>query len=494
MLYIGLDIGTCGCKATVIDDQGNIKDQSHFEYSTETPIAGYVEIDAQVVWQAVCTVLAKVARRDITALAIASFGEAAILLDERDQVLSRSIFYSDIRGTEEVANIRETMDAAEMQAITGMPINPMYTANKLLWIKKHDSGLYNRTRHIMLFGDYVAFMLTGRRVIDYSLASRTMLFDINEKKWSSKVAAALDIDTNLFPETVPPGSPVDFLRPDIARKLGLSPAVLVILGGHDQIMTALGSGAVCRGEAADGMGSAECITLVLDKHDITSQMYENNFCCEPYVFDDRYVTLAFNSSSGTAIKWYRDAIEAERAAQYKRSSKNLYAVLDQECSPEISSIFFLPYVAGSGTPYMDAKTGGAFLGLRVSSRKQEMYRAVLEGICFEMKYNLVVLEQCGIKLQNIIAAGGGSESSVLMQIKADIWGRPISTLQTAQAGTVGLAILCGHVTGAYPSLEKAARQMVQYGQSFFPDPARSAQYASRFEIYKHIYPAIKSII
>lgn len=491
MLYIGLDVGTGGCKASLVDGAGNIITQRYSEYSTFSPAPGLVEIDARTVWQAVCQVLASIGGRDAAAIAVASFGEAAILLDQELRVLGSSIFYTDIRGTEEVADIRNAMDTAQLQTLTGMPLNPMYTANKLLWIKKHQPEVYARTRYIMLFGDYINFMLTGTRTIDYSLASRTMLFDINRNTWSDKVTSALDIDPALFSRPVRSGTIVDTIRPEVAANLGLSSKAAVVAGGHDQVMTALGSGAVTAGKAADGMGSAECLILVMNRAGVTSGMYKHNFCCEPFVFDDSYVTLAFNASSGTAVKWYRDCLEAERAREYRQKNANFYRQLDEECSNRISSLFFLPYVAGSGTPYMDNSTGGAFIGLRVSTAKPEMYRAVLEGICFEMLLNIEMLKASGIELQETVAAGGGSASEVLMQIKADIWGREIRTLESAQAGTIGLALVCGRALGEYPDMVRAAGQIVRYGRSYFPDMTRHAIYRQKFETYKQLYFAIR---
>jgi sugar (pentulose or hexulose) kinase len=143
---------------------------------------------------------------------------------------------------------------------------------------------------------------------------------------------------------------------------------------------------------------------------------------------------------------------------------------------------------------MDASTGGAFLGLRVSTRRPEIYRAVLEGICFEMKYNIEVLEGCGIHLDNVAAVGGGSESDVLMQIKANIWDRDIHTLKCAQAGTAGLAILCGCAMGIYKSMEDAATDMARPGKCFSPQPEAAGKYKARMDIYRRMYKGIKGIL
>ena len=494
MLFIGLDVGTAGCKASLVDEKGEIIGFKYSEYSVETPQEGYVEMDANLVWKAVQETLEGVAGEDVAAISIATFGEAVVMLDENDEVLAKSIFYSDIRGTQEIDDILAVIDKDELQAITGLPITPMYSANKLMWVKKHQPKVYAKAKKMMLYGDFIAYKLTGERMIDYSLASRSMLFDISEKKWAGKAADAMGIDVGMFSKPVISGTTIGQLLPSVANSLGLKSSVIVVAGGHDQPMAALGAGVVKSGQSVDGMGSAECITLALDKKDITQKMYENNYCCEPYVFEDKFVTLAFNTSSGTAIKWYRDAVESERSAEYAKTGKSFYNdVLEKECSRQTSGVYFLPFVAGSGTPYVDNTTGAAFIGIRASTRKPDLYRAVLEGVCFEMKLNIDVLKECGIVLDDSVAVGGGAESQLLMQIKADIWNRQIKTVKTAQAGIMGVCMLSGVAKGAYSSIEEAVSVMVKPGKVYEPNSEMVKIYEEKMQVYKKIFPAVKNM-
>ena len=495
MAYIGLDVGTGGCKACVIDTNGTILAYKYQEYTLTSPKPGYAEMDARMVWSAVKKVLYHVAleHKDIRALAIASFGEAVILLDKKDRVLDNSIYYSDVRGSEEVGDILSLYNRETVQELTGMPINPMYSANKLMWIKKHKRDLYDQAAKIMLFGDYIAYMLTGEAVVDFSLASRTMLLDIRQETWADGFADSLGLDAGRFSKLTRSGTPIAYLSAAVSAELGFENKVLLVAGGHDQPLAALGAGAVCAGDSVDGMGSSECITLVLNKEDISPRMYADNYCCEPFVMKDRYITLAFNSSSGTSLKWYRDSIERDRAAVFEKAGKNLFEVMDEECGRDPSPLLFLPHVLGSGTPYMDASMGGALLGIRMSSTKEQIYRAVLEGICFEMMFNIERLGSFGIALKDLVAVGGASKSSKLMQIKADIMNCEIKTLQSAESGTVGLGILCGYALGDYKDLETTAKHFAKTQKVYYPDRKSAAEYAEKFEQYKRIYPALQTI-
>lgn len=494
MPYIGLDVGTSACKASVVDAEGRILRHARVEYEPVSPQPGYIEIDPELVWRAVREALSAVAAPDVTALSIASFGEACVMLDAADQPLARSIYYSDVRGTDEVADVLAGFDVREARAITGTRANPMFTLCKLLWTKKHCPALFERAQHIMLFGDYLGFLLTGERAIDHSLASRTMLFDIRKRVWSKEMIGAFGLDEGLFSTAVRTGEIIGQLRPSLAADLGLPEGVRVVAGGHDQILAALGGGAVRPGDSVDGMGSSECITLVLRGADWTQQMAEFNFCCEPYVFDDTYVTLAFNASSGTAIRWYRDCFEAERTAAWAREGQSSYAMLDAHCAGEPTDLLFLPHVAGSGTPALDSSVGGAMLGLRIHHDRSAVYRAVLEGICYDMRWNAELLESCGLPLGAMRVVGGGSRSDVLMQIKADVFGREVSTLEAGETGTIGLALLCAQAMGDIGDLAAEAERLAAIRKTYRPDATRTAIYDRQMAKYRKLYTACKSVM
>jgi xylulokinase len=496
MSYIGLDVGTTGCKAMVVDTNGNILHHCYKEYNLIFPKTGWVEINAAEVWDGVCYVLSHIAKQStskLKAISIASFGEALVLLDNSDNILDNSIYYSDVRGTDEVEDILKHFDKQEIEEITGMPINPMYSLNKLLWIIKNKPDIYKQTDKIMLFGDYIAYRLSGERKIDYSLASRTMALDISSMSWSSKIFNAFSLDLDKFSQPVSSGSIIGLLHPSVCCNLGLPSDLLLIAGGHDQACAALGAGVIKAGDAVDGMGSSECITAAVNKPFLGEALYKNNYCCEPHLLKDTYITLAFNITAGAVTKWYRDTFENERHRISKINGSNIYQILDKECSISPSDIFLIPHFAGSGTPYMDSYASGALLGMKLNTRKSDIYKAILEGTCFEMLLNIELLSECGIETREITAVGGGAQSEILLQLKADIMNRPVKTLQASESGIMGLAILCATACGDYPDLITATNAMARIGNRFYPNNENSKRYVEKYEIYKQIYPALKTI-
>jgi xylulokinase len=493
MLYIGLDIGTSGCKASVIDREGRVARFARTPYSTTSPQPGYIELDAREVYSAAKKTLAQVAGQDVCAIAIASFGEAVVPLGADDSVLAGSIYYSDARGSAEADDIKAAMDPHAILEITGMPVGPMFSASKLLWIKKNDPALYAATKRKMLFGEYVSFMLTGERAVDYSLASRTMLFDIRNKEWSGEVAEAIGLDVAGFSPPVQAGTAIGKIRAPLADELGLPRDAIVAVGGHDQAVAALGSGAVSPGESLDSISSSECLAVVLSERRTDPFMARYGFCCEPHVAPGAFLTLSFNTSAGSAVKWYRDTFEADRFGGAMDAGENVYASLDAEIGDAPTEILFLPYVSGSGTPWFDSRTGGAFIGFHQNDGKPELYKSVLEGISYEIKYNETLLEKCGLPLQSIIVAGGGARSEKLMQIKADIMNRRIDVLQAEDVSAVGLALLCAKALGDVGDIGAAAKSMAKVARSYGPDARRAEHYARKLKEYRSVYTSIKSL-
>jgi xylulokinase len=494
MAVIGLDVGTAGCKATVGQEDGVTLAYAYQGYSLSIPGPGMAELDARIVWQGIKRVLRQVAQgQGITAIAVASLGESFVCLGPDDEVLTSSMLYSDVRGAKEAEEIQRAAGAGKLFEITGMPVSPMYTLCKLQWLRRHTDSC-NRARRIMLFGDYVGYMLTGQRVIDYSLASRTLMFDVHEKRWSEEIAALFDIDIRMLSEPAISGAAVGELRPEIADELGLSRGTILYVGAHDQACAALGVGVLHPGDCVDGMGTSECITTIVPEDSDARMMMTNNFCMEPYAVADRYITLAFNPAAGAAVNWYRATIDRERNAACEATGENIFAAMEAECQPEPTSLLFLPYLAGTGTPHMDPYASGALLGLKLGTTRGEMYKALLEGICFEIMLNAALLSELGTDIRSLTCVGGLTRSDLLMQIKADIMGVPVSRLVVKESGTLGLAMLCLVAGGAYRDYEQAAHAMVQVERTFEPDNKRHTIYEEKLHAYRQMYGGIKRIM
>ncbi len=490
MLYLGIDVGTAGCKATALDVDGNIRSYAYKDYKAVRTSEGYAEIDPDAVWQTVKHVIARAAAEagvPVKAVAIASFGETFVAVDKDDRVLRNGILYADVRGSEEIGDIRERFEDQEIYDVTGMPVNAMFTLNKLLWVKKHEPRVYERIDKLFLFEDYLYYKLSGVRCIDYSLASRTMFFDFAKYGWAERVLSAFGLSASMLSKPVMPGSVIGQISDGLVSELGLSRGVLLVAGGHDQICAALGAGVLKTGECVDGIGTSECITTVLGGLGQKQFMRASNFCIEPYAARDKYVTLAFSTTGASILGWFCEAFAKEADRQ------SVFRVMESECPQGPTDLFVLPHFAGSGTPHMDPFSTGAVLGLRLSTTRGDIYKACMEGICFEMLQNAQLLKSMGTSITSMTCVGGGTKSEMLLQIKSDIMGIPVHRLRSKESGTTALAMLCAVACRDFTNLEEAAKSMVKIDKTFTPNEQYHQVYQERFSIYKNIYSSIVSL-
>ena len=283
------------------------------------------------------------------------------------------------------------------------------------------------------------------------------------------------------------------MLPSVAAELGLPEGVILVAGGHDQICAALGAGVLNRGDSVDGIGTTECLTVMLHDLDNLDVMRKNNFCIEPYAVAGEYVTLGFSNTAGAVLKWYRNTIERERWQAASQAGADIYAIMESECPEGPTDLLVQPHFAGSGTPYMDSGSVGALVGLKLSTTRGDIYKACIEGNCLEMMLNAELLEQCGTRVSSVTCAGGGSRSAMQLQIKADIMGLPVKKLKVLESGTIALGMLCAVACGDYKSLKDAAAQFVGIERTFEPDAKKHEIYMEKYQAYKRMYPGIKQI-
>ena len=500
MALLGIDIGTSGCKVTVFSDAGAVLAFSSQEYEPTPCAAGFLEINAERVWLALTTCIRKSAAASadrslepIRALAVSSFGEAAVPVDRNGRTLANGILFTDPRGQEQLDALVARVGQDNLTSRTGLPLHRMYTLLRLMWLRDTHPEIYEATDKYLQFEDFVLYRLTGETVTDYSLAARTMAFNILDKKWDQDILAAADIPASIFARAVPGGTPIGPVRPAVAAELGLPAGVMVVTGGHDQPCTALGSGVMHTGQAIDGIGTSECITTSFDEPVLDPALFAMNFHCGPHVVPGKYITFAYTMSAGGLLQWFRDTIGRPERDEAARSNISAYAFLDEQIGRDPSGLLVLPHLDGSGTPYLDPESRGAILGLSRQTSPLDIYRAMLEGITFEMRYNLECLVKTGIHVHALRAAGGGSKSAVWLQIKADILNRPVATLEFNEAGTLGAVMLAGVAAGLYRDLDEACRQLVREKHHFEPVPIQTERYEESYQRYKSMYTAIKNI-
>lgn len=503
MKIAGLDIGTTGCKLTVFSEEGEYLDQAYQDYPM-TRGGSECEMDAGKIMESVKAVIKTTAVRhpDIAGIGVTSFGETFVFTDREGRPLHQAMLYTDHRGAAECGELTEKMGGKKIASITGLRPHEMYSISKMMWIKKNRPEIYQKAEHAFLMEDFVVFHLTGKAQIDYSLATRTMAFDITSLEWSKEIFDLAGIDMGLMSEAVPTGTSAGKIRADIARETGLPKSVQIISVSHDQVAAAVGAGVFDSGTAVDGAGTVECITPVYDQIPPLDVMYNGYFSVVPYVIPGKYVCYAFSYTGGALIKWCVDtfAKKEKELAEEKGISVNTYLEEEYEKDHRTgekagpSGLLVLPHFAGAATPYMDTGSKGAIIGLTASHTVSDIYRACMEGVVYEMLLNMEYLTGSGIHFSMLHATGGGARSQVWMQMKADILDKPLTALRTAEAGTVGSAMITGMTIGCFKDFEDAAAHMVEKTKIYVPDKEMHEKYMEVYSRYRRVYQAVRPLV
>lgn len=488
----GLDLGTTGCKVTVFTEDGKRLGREYFDYPVRRGQTAH-EIDASAIAEGVFTVLSAASRRfgPLSGLGVTSFGEAFVLVDDEGRPLRPILLCTDTRGAEECQEFAERFGADNVARIAGVKPNEMYSLPKLLWIRRHEPELFARVRHILLIEDYVVWLLTGDCRIDYSLATRTMAFDVRALAWSREILDAAGLPESLFSTPIPTGSVAGRVHTVATARTGLPAGTPVVVCGHDQVAAAAGAGVFEPGVAADGSGTVECITPVFGAVPETTRFQDDHYCVVPYF--GQYVSYAFLHTGGVLLQWCVETLCKKALADAKAAGTSVYAALEGgDYAP--TGLLVLPHFAGAATPHMDSGARGAIVGLSLGTTERDLYLACLEGIAYELRLNRDRLARSGIRVDRLVATGGGAKSRLWTQIKADILDLPIDALETEDAGTVGCAMMTGVAIGAFSDLAAAASVLVRKVSTFLPNPARTAEYDRLYTRYERLYDAVRPLV
>lgn len=495
MSLLGLDVGTTGCKAVAFNLEGQILSAGYREYSLSHPQPGWSELDSELIWERVKEVIAEAVSRTksdpIQSLSVSVQGEAVTPVDKEGKSLYPFSVSFDQRTHSQCQWWESMVGKKKLFQITGMPLHPMYTINKIMWFKQQRPDIYSKTWKFLCVEDFINLRLGADAVMDYSLAGRTMAFDVRKKRWSEEILSLGGVERELLPQVEPSGARIGEVAPELAQELGLGKGVIIATGGHDQPCGALGAGIVEEGMAMNATGTSDVICPAFRNPILTQGMLENNYCCYPHVYEDMFVTIAFNLTGGLLLRWYRDTLCQKEVKEANESGRDVYDLIVEQASDEIARAFILPHFVGSGTPTLDSASRGAILGLALDTTKADLSRAVLDSTNYEMKLNIERMEKVGIKIEELRAIGGGAKSERWLQLKADTFGKRILTLEVSEAACLGAAMLGGLAAGVFPSLKEAVERMVTVKQVYEPEPAAHAKFEEKYAHFIQIYPLLK---
>lgn len=497
-LLLGLDVGTTSVKAGLFDAAGRQLAAAGREYRLAHPAPDRAEIDAETWWtsavDAVRGVLAApgVDPRDVAAMAVSSQGETIVAVDAAGRALGPAIVWLDNRATAEARDLGDRFPDALVYDRTGVPdVNPTWPAAKLLWWRRNDPALFRAAARFLLVEDFVLHRLTGRFVTEGGIQCTSMLFDIVDGGWWPEVLDAVGVGPERLPEIEQPASVVGGLTAGAAEALGLRAGLPVVAGGMDQGAGAVGVGNTGGGVVSESTGGALTVQAAVARHGGDPSRQTPVYI---HSAPGQYLYCPVCPTGGMALTWFRDqfgAPEVERAAREGGSAYDLLTALAAAVPPGADGLTMLPHLAGAFSPEYVPAARGAFTGITLAHSRGHFVRAVLEAVAFMLRRNVELLAGAGAVASEIRSHGGGARSALWNQIKADVCGLPVVTLEGEDAAVRGDAMLAGVAVGAFPDLAVAGAALVSTKARFAPDPATREAYELAYARYVRLFDALR---
>jgi xylulokinase len=490
-LFVGLDIGTSGVKAILIDASGAVLASRTAPLSLSTPHPGWAEQDPNAWWEATITalrdVLAESGNAGVAAVGISGQMHSSVFLDAAGQVIRPALLWCDGRTTEQCELITQRAGGEDvLRQWVSNPALEGFTLPKVLWLRAHEPQSFERLSKVVLAKDYIRFRLTGELASEPSDASGTLMFDPVHMRWSENIMKAVDLSIGLLPEVGGSAEPLGKVTADAAQLTGLPEGIPVVGGGADNACGAAGVGAVTVGEAVASWGTSGTVLAPTGKPVVDPGMRAHTFC---HVLPGIWYVMGVVLSAGGAFAWYRDQLARDIAG---RPDADLQ--LNEEAAridPGADGLSFLPYLQGERTPHRDASARGAFVGLSLAHTRAHMTRAVLEGVCFALRDSLAILQELGLRPTHLLLTGGGAKSAFVRTLQANVFGSPVTTVNREEGPAFGAALLAAVGAGVFADLTAAASATIERASLQPHDPQIHRAYDEPYGRYRALYPALK---
>lgn len=495
---VGIDVGTSATKTVLFDEAGNIMASASEEYPLYQPHNGWAEQKPEDWREAVLGTLgrvmtaSKVKPEEVKSIGLSGQMHGLVMLDEAGNPLRPSIIWCDQRTGEEVEDMLKIMPREQWIKITANPPLTGWTAAKILWVRKHEPEIYEKCRHILLPKDYIRYVLTGVFATEVSDASGMQLLDVPGRCWSEEVLEKLDIPPKWLGTMYESCQVTGYLLPDIAKKVGLTEKTSVVGGAGDNAAAAVGTGVVKDKTAFTTIGTSGVVFAHSSQVTIDPEGRVHTCCC---AVPGAWHVMGVTQGAGLSLKWMKDQFCQDYVAQAEKEGADVYDLInrDVEKIPAGSDrLIYLPYLMGERTPHLDPDCRGVFFGLSAIHTKAHLLRGVMEGVSYSLCDCNDILQEMGVKVETMMACGGGGKSPVWRQMLADLYQCPVQTVQQSEGPALGAAILAGVGSGIYESVEKACEVLITPEKTCEPVKEEAEIYEKYHQLYKKLYVSLKS--
>ncbi len=492
------DLGTSGNKAVLYTLEGQLVASRTCPYDTRFFNGNWAEQEPLDWWAAVCgstrelLEAAKASASDVAVVALSGQMMGCTPVDREGHALRPSILYCDQRATKECGELLSKIDQKSFYAILGHRASASYALEKLMWIRDHEPAIYARTHKTLCAKDYINCRLTGRMATDYSDASGTNAFDLNTFRWSEKILDLAGVDGEMFPEAMESTAILGTITSQAARETGLKEGTPVAAGGGDGSCAGVGVGCVKPGTAYNYLGSSSWIGLTVEKPIVDEEMRTMNWahCVPGYLHPSGTMQTA-----GASHNWLKNTLCQKEIEEGARLGVSPYELIDAAVArvpAGANGVLFLPYMLGERTPWWNPNARGAFIGLNLATKRDDMLRAVLEGITMNLGI-IVNIFRRHVPIEAITVIGGGARSQIWRQMMADIYGCPVESLNFLEEATsMGAAVIGGVAAGLFDGFDVIHR-FVRVDHTAVPDAEQQKVYCRLMPVFEKAYRSLVGV-
>jgi xylulokinase len=490
---LAVDMGSTNCKAIAFSEDGRVLAQKTSSYAAEPSHPSWAEMAPERFWQSLVLVTrgiaAEVGQDPVEVLAISSHGETFVPVDSRQRVVRPAILNVDNRAVEEANWVAGKIGRERIFEITGLAVHSMYPLAKILWLRRHEPDAFASTARFLALPTYLLTRMGLPPYVDYSLASRFLAFDICQLNWSSEILSACELTAEQFPIPVSAGTVAGKLAAEVAENLGLQPSTLVVVGGHDQPCAALGCGVLETGRVSASLGTYECLVAASEAPALSDASLVANLNTYCHVVPNRYVTLAY-FPSGIMIEWFLHLVRSPRELTSPESLGEFCTALEVVTPAGPTGLCVTPHLLGTCNPDFNPAATGVIAGIRPTTNRPDLYKAILEGIACEFANMADLLQQVAGECTGVYVSGGGVRSRLGLKLRSALAGRELHLMRCPEAVCLGTAILAGVAAGRYVSLAQAVEQVVHVAETITPDGAIASAYKAQREQYRVLYSSL----
>jgi len=494
---LGVDVGTTGAKALLVDTAGAVVARATHEYPLHTPRPGWAEQDPEDWWRgtvaAIRDVMAKsgAGPEEVRGLGLSGQQHGSVFLDKDGRVLREALLWCDQRTQAQCEWIHETVGFEAVVAETLNPVLTGFQAPKIVWLRDNEPQLYEKLRMILLPKDYVRYRLTGEFATEVSDAAGTSLLNVARRDWSDIMLRGLGLSKEMLPKVFESPVASTAIGQTAAGETGLRAGLPVAGGGGDNACSAVGNGVIEEGIVQVSVGTSGTVFSPMNEPRRDLKLRVHTFC---HAVPGQWHAMGVMLMAGGSLRWFRDELCAEEKAEAERRGVDPYEIITgKAATAPIGSegLIFLPYLTGERTPHADPNARGVFLGIGLRHTKGHLARAIMEGVCYGLRDSLEILREMGLAISEVRATGGGARSPFWRQMQSDVFRTPLVTMAIDEGAAFGAALLGGVAGGVWPDVASACQAAVRTKEPVKPNRKASAIYNKYYPTYRGLYRSLR---